>query len=229
MIGELVAFGFGLVLTSAVGVPLIARLAQAHVWRRSARPDARDKQVFTAKSMFEPVDFGPDLMRWPSEIERPDTNVPAPQWPSASWDDPHFGKAARALASQQGAQEAGRAADRAARQAAKPAPRTAPAKPRPAARQAPPQQAEKPAREAAREAPKPAREAPKAKPAAQKPAPRPQPPPEPARQAGGLPDRAAVEQMVSELGLAGTVQHLMRTQGWDFKEAAGWLARVRKG
>jgi hypothetical protein len=34
--------------------------------------------------------------------------------------------------------------------------------------------------------------------------------------------------MIEELGLAGTVQHLMRTNGWDFKTAAAWLARARK-
>lgn len=215
MIGELVAFGFGLVLTSAVGVPLIARLAQAHVWRRSARPDAPDKQVFVGTSRFEPVDFGPDVMRWPSEVERRNTNIPDPPWPSATWDDPHFGKAARAMATHQVAQEADREADRVARHAAKPA-----QKARPARQEAPVQPAQA-------RAPKPAREAPpaKAKAAPKKPQPQQSPPP----QAGGLPSRGEVEAMVSELGLAGTVQHLMRTQGWDFKEAAGWLARVRKG
>ena len=55
---------------------------------------------------------------------------------------------------------------------------------------------------------------------------------EPVRQApptNDLPNREQVERMVAEMGLAGTVQHLMRTQGWDFKTAAGWLGRIRRG
>ncbi len=78
---------------------------------------------------------------------------------------------------------------------------------------------------------RPAQPAQPAKPPARKPAPAAKKA-APARESSGgdgLPDRATVERMVAEMGLAGAVQQLMRTQGWDFKTAAAWLGRVRRG
>ena len=222
MIGELVAFMMGAGLTALVGIPMAVRLAQVQVWRRPAVADAREKHAQAARTRFEPVDFGPDLIKWPSEMARPVTNIPDPPWPSAGWDDPHFGKAARAFA------------------AAQPAPVV------PAQRSTPKKAARPQASSESEIKPKqaPQKQAqPKPKPVQQKqaqPKPRPAPQPEPevakvrfetqeAAPQAGQSDKARVEAMVAELGLAGTVQHLMKVNDWDFKTAAGWLAKMRKG
>jgi hypothetical protein len=59
------------------------------------------------------------------------------------------------------------------------------------------------------------------------------PPTRPARPqptgGGGPPTRAELEAMVASEGLAGTVQHIMRRTGWDFRKAAQYLARTRAG
>jgi hypothetical protein len=223
MFGELVAFGVGLLLTAALGIPLAARLAQAQVWRRSApRDGVSSRPAFAGRALFEPVDFGPDLMKWPSEIPRLDTRVPEPAWPSAHWDDPHFGKAARAHAKTAPVDDgrSGRPnhkphAERPARPA-RPAPENPEAQP-------PKQSAQKPA--APKSAPRKAKRAPPDAPPAPIDV---APPAPPAAGADGLPGPDQLEAMIGELGLAGTVQALMRQHGWDFKQAAGWLARSRK-
>jgi hypothetical protein len=41
------------------------------------------------------------------------------------------------------------------------------------------------------------------------------------------PDRDQVERLVAEVGLAGTVQAIIDRTGWDFRQAAQYLARIR--
>ena len=65
----------------------------------------------------------------------------------------------------------------------------------------------------------------KAKPAKQKALPKPV---RSAPQAGQPPSLDELQALVSELGLAGTVQEIMGQTGWDFKKAAHYLAQARK-
>lgn len=190
----LFTLAMGALFTVVLGVPLATRLARAHVWRRTALPTGEgSRDQYERLFPFEPLDLGPDTMRWPSEVTRESHAMPLARWPSESWDDTHFGKGAPAAV------------------AALPVK----TKPKP-----------KPAKKAkARKIQKP-KFIPESQPAAKAKAPRPAPT---SSGGGGLPDRAAVETMIADLGLAGTVQALMRSQGWDFKQAASWLARIRKG
>lgn len=196
----LFALAMGALFTVVLGVPLATKLAQVHVWRRTALPVGdRDSVEYERLFPFEPLDLGPDTMQWPSEVTRESHAMPLARWPSESWDDAHFGKGAPIEVAE-----------------------APPASARPK-----PKQAQKTS----------ARKAAKSKLARSKPVPKPQPsarpkPPRPAPTSSGddgLPQRAAVEAMIAELGLAGTVQALMRSQQWDFKQAASWLARIRKG
>jgi len=214
MIGVLCAFLTAAFFTLALGIPIATRLARVQVWRRPAIADVVGERGGHHGRLFEPVDFGPVKMKWPSEIPREGHGVPEPPWPSAGWDDEHFGR--KGLSAEQ---LRARSQDAAV---VKPTPQPRKASHNPVD----PVPKRKPKRKKTKER---KRQAPPSEPS-------PQPEPEyvipPAAESGGaadLPDKWAVEEMVSELGLAGTVQHLMRTQGWDFKTAAGWLGRIRRG
>ncbi|MCA9494695.1 MAG: hypothetical protein KC621_32425 [Myxococcales bacterium] len=77
---------------------------------------------------------------------------------------------------------------------------------------------------------------PAAQPQARKPAPAAKPATKPAQRAApraaggsGVPDKAELEAMVAQIGLAATVQKIMERTGWDFRQAAQHLARIRQG
>ena len=100
MVVEVLMFFGALVPTLLVGVPL----ALAWSKRGSLRPHpSRDRHVSRAKvevaPAFAPLDLGPDPVRWPSERAWPVSTLRTPDWPSASWNDEHFGKAAKKHAS----------------------------------------------------------------------------------------------------------------------------------
>jgi hypothetical protein len=44
-----------------------------------------------------------------------------------------------------------------------------------------------------------------------------------------VPKPAEIERLVAEHGLASAVQHIMARTGWDFRTAAQYLARARRG
>ncbi|MCB9687012.1 MAG: hypothetical protein H6738_22050 [Alphaproteobacteria bacterium] len=67
---------------------------------------------------------------------------------------------------------------------------------------------------------------PAARPATPKAAPKAAPRP---ASAAGVPDKAELEAMVAQIGLAATVQKIMERTGWDFRQAAQHLARIRQG
>jgi hypothetical protein len=254
-------FLFTVVLGTLVGIPLATRLARVHVWKRTALPDMPTEREVYRRVRFEPVDFGEDNMRWPSEVTRESHGIPERPWPSQSWDDPHFGQGAKASRERAAHMAAEREKDRqqrvrdrdaenaernrraqtltqqqasqAASSSRSPADRVKQARkrrPRPA-----PRVQQQPAVEDEwfeSEAPEQRRPEPQRQPERRRAKPKPKPKPQaPAQSSGGdgLPDRAAVEKMVAEMGLAGAVQQLMKTQGWDFKTAAAWLGRVRRG
>jgi hypothetical protein len=47
---------------------------------------------------FRPPEMPPLLLKWPSETAAPFLEVATLAWPSAGWNDPHFGVAARKAA-----------------------------------------------------------------------------------------------------------------------------------
>lgn len=44
-----------------------------------------------------------------------------------------------------------------------------------------------------------------------------------------VPDRAEIEHLIAQRGLAGTVQVIMQRTGWDFRKAARFLKKTREG
>jgi hypothetical protein len=96
---ELLWFLAALVPTVLVGVPVA--LALARPGRLMRRPPERTRHVpraprLEAARAFAPLDLGPDPVKWPSEGAWSTPTIRQPDWPSASWNDEHFGKAGRA-------------------------------------------------------------------------------------------------------------------------------------
>lgn len=268
-LAALVFGGFASVVTMAVGGPLAAKLSRVHIWKRTAPRDTEQRRELIVTRNFEPLDFGPVTMLWPSESARFIPSFPVPPWPSENWTDPDFGRgkaaaqAATQRAREEREQEQRRNEERAARRQAQeeaasaqrrvrekreearqqPQPVRQNARQQQAAREQ--QQREVLARQqqvAREQALRQQQEARKARPSPQE---RVQqatsrPDVQQAQQrlaqaqkrmnsaAAGMPSKAEVESMIQSLGLAGTVQHLMRENGWDFKTAAAWLAKARK-
>ncbi len=96
MVVELLMFFGALVPTLLVGVPLALAMSRpgslrAHPSRGSHVPRPK---VEVARA-FEPLDLGPDPVHWPSERAWPTSTIRSPDWPSASWNDEHFGRAGK--------------------------------------------------------------------------------------------------------------------------------------
>lgn len=209
----------GALATAAVGLRLTSRLGDPQNWRRPAPRDTQPRrQEAIISGGFEPLNLGPDPMRWPSEMQHPDLGRPEPPWPSQTWDDPHFGAHWR---TQGGAVPV----------PLTPAPDTPSSQPR--TRKSPTQQPSRPqsamdaerARAAQARAAQEAREA-----AARLKAEALKRAAQVAAQSAGsnAPSAEEIEQLVSTVGLAGTVQEIMRQTGWSFQEAAHHLARTRQ-
>jgi hypothetical protein len=198
MIEVLMFFG-ALVPTLLVGVPLALALSKPGAFRAHA---SRGKHVPRSKvevaRAYAPLDLGPDPVHWPSERPWSSSGVRNPDWPSASWNDEHFGKSAKkaaAAAAAVSAQPAPEPARRPLRRASRaPTPELGVFEPVP-----PP-------------APVLVNEIGRA-------------PGLPTLQA---PDREEIERLIDEVGLAGTVQRIIERTGWDFRKAAQHLARSRQ-
>ncbi len=195
----------GFVATIVIGAPMTRALAEPDELRaRGRRPRSphRERQVVTMG--FTPLDLGEDPMRWPSERPWP-PGVQQPPWPSQTWDDEHFGSFWRG---------------------ANPPPAEPEASPQaPTAEVPPPRKRTSPKRapERLRARSKDTRER------ASAPAPSPRTPDRPAHlPAVKPPPLEELEQLISSIGLAGTVQTIMQRTGWDFRKAAHYLARMRQ-
>lgn len=218
-----------LVLTAVVGVPLAVRLARPKIWGRSqilAMP--RAGAAPPTKPSFTPLDLGPDPMRWPSQDPWKKNMTAELPWPSQTWDDPHFGRhwdktvigdAADAAYERRQADRRARAEEQ--RQAEANARIEQPASSSTAqrARQEMRQIRERAARmkaEVQGQAEQKARQVRKAA-------------PQIADAVSNVPPPAELERLVASVGLAGTVQEIMKRTGWDFKTAAQYLAKARRG
>jgi len=210
----------GFLVTSMIGSPLAALLARPQEWMDDGADDPLPStQMTSGIGGFQPLDLGPDLMCWPSEIERPSTSAPLPDWPSKSWDDPHFGvnwvKDTAAESEKPVAKKRTQVQrERPAKQQRKRVTRE---------RQLPQTTAEEaffepePEKVAARQI---AQAKEQVKQAAH----------QAVSNAVGaeMPSPAELEAMVGTLGLAGTVQEIMKRTDWDFRKAAHFLAKARQ-
>ncbi len=247
-------------VTAFVGVPLAGVLARPRDWLGDGKTDGPMKPDYVHTGVgFEPLDLGPVLMSWPSEVERPSTGLPEPEWPSKGWDDPHFGahwdnveyaphddakyeamqaQRRQALKERREHSEKEHQAQR-ARSRAETVERGQRSEQESQRGGSSPEQeffrenVTQKARGAAQNAKRQAAEAARA--AKQKAAAR-------AKQqaaksahkaisgaaSGDIPSPAELEAMVGQLGLAGTVQEIMKRTNWDFRKAAHYLAKARQ-
>lgn len=203
MVMEVALFLGGLVATVAVGGPLAAKLARPHLFRKRSPRDSFNQWDRTAQQpAFTPMDLGPDPMQWPSSKEW-STDARKQEWPSKSWDDEHYGAHWRSGTTPE--VEDGGFHVMAARRG--------PATPEPIARSRPK-----------------AASSPGTAPAVADHAPG---EPNSGVESVTLPARRAptsneIEELVSQMGLAGTVQVIMQRTGWDFRKAAHYLAKNRE-
>lgn len=228
---------------AVIGAPIASSLAQPHTFRRKAsRDNTTNKQRVELARAFQPLDLGPDPVKWPSE--RPwelASALPDADWPSKAWKDDHFGRHWRdgsvkeiddrgfhAMASRHlgdsGAMVPPRPAAphahtprerKAAREEAARAqtPKLPPAKSSSNQQRKQRGEGNRANQEAARRQQKVALEQARNE----------------AQSKRSPPDVAEIEHLVSTVGLAETVKTIMQRTGWDFREAAQYLAKVRQG
>jgi len=199
----IVAMIFG--LGSLLGVPVAWVIGRRRRAMRFAPLDKTTIALFERREIttrtFEPIDFGPMLMKWPSEMGRVEKGVPEPDWPSQSWNDTHFGQWWR--------DRDGDAVSTSRRERAQPVTSERVATPRPAKKR-PQRQRQTPPPQAVRQQSRPAQ------------------PRKSNTSPSGLPEPAVLKRMVDKNGLAHTVQFIMQKTGWDFRESAQFLAKIRR-
>ena len=82
----------GMMCPVLLGMPLVGAVAQRVVFKRPAAPTPEGRIQAAVVRTFSPLDLGPDLVKWPSEVPKTFTPFPEPPWPSEGWNDPHFGR-----------------------------------------------------------------------------------------------------------------------------------------
>lgn len=234
MILEAMALIAAAVGTVVIGAPIASRLAQPSSFGRTAPREKHARQRTEVTSAFRPLDLGPDPIKWPSE--RPwslDSTLKVPEWPSKSWNDENFGRhwrdgtvrdvadrgfhamAARRTAENKPTPQPKPEPRKSSKSATKAAKSTESASPRKR------QQTANAARKAAEQAQDITAEASffVEEGATQSQA---------AETRSGVPSAAELEHLIATIGLAGTVQAIMQRTGWDFREAAQYLAKSRQ-
>ena len=207
-------------LTSATGLWLLAAMERRSEedmnWLGEADSGTGSVQHNHASHRrWKPLDLEPYKVPWPSEVAREPSSLPAMSWPSEHWNDPHFGRNRTTQVPT----------------VASTTPRPTPANPvaDKAESAAEPRQAPKPTpRPRTPRAARPRQQAPFQRPGVQAPRPNAQPKPRPQQQSG-LPESEALRQMVQQRGLAEAVQHIRDQTGWDFQDAARYVAKTLAG
>ena len=243
-------FAGAAIVTVIVGAPRAAALAGRHRWVHAApRDPSSRKQRTDVVRAYKPLDLGVDPIRWPSErLWALESTLVAPDWPSRSWNDEHFGRHWKDVTNPD-ASEAGfhamaarrhrEVADATARHVAERAHAAERAR-QPATEKIRASGAEKPRAagvrrgrdsQDAKATPVPATAKPVKPSGARVPVPTPPPlgTPKTRAPATAPPDAAELEHLIATVGLAGTVQAIMQRTGWEFREAAQYLARIRQG
>lgn len=229
MIVETLMFAGAALGTLILGAPLALSVARRERWVHTAPRDPSTRKMRSdVVRAYTPLDLGIDPIRWPSErLWELKSTLAIPDWPSRSWNDEHFGRNSKNFATYD-ASEAGfhAMAARRHREVTASSARATAAR-TPASQKPRPQAEEKPQSSANRRG---ARD-PKTR-AQPVPTPRavvaPVPVPEPPPATGAPPDAAELEHLIGTVGLAGTVQAIMQRTGWEFREAAQYLARIRR-
>ncbi len=234
---------FTLLLTASMLGPVALRFARPQIWSRTAGASGANPHTHgVVQPSFEPLDLGPDPVRWPSENPWPATARPELPWPSTTWNDPHFGQHWRTHgeggasdAAFEAAQQARRtrAVERRNQDEAERTQRSKQkAKPKPQIEQV----AQPPLRQKARnEVQRIQKRAQKAQHQVRESVGRAAAAavdevlPGASSTMAQIPSPPELEQMVAQIGLAGTVQEIMKRTGWDFKTAAQHLAKARRG
>ncbi len=259
MVLETILLMVGAGATMAAGIPLAVRLARVGFSDDEGMDGAtRPSRTGGDSAGFAPLDLGPDPMLWPSSTPWPSSKLPVPEWPSKSWNDEHFGRhwqhshafredapAPPPSSGQEGRQRAQQEQERQ---------RAQQEQQRQRAQHAQQQRAHQQQQQALQQQQRVQQQALQQQQRAQKDAQRnaveeearrrdaarreleqrqarrqqaPQPAaPQPQSQAPGREELLA---LVDNVGLAGTVQEIMKRTGWDFRKAAQYLARVSAG
>lgn len=251
---ELLMVMIGAGATMMAGIPVAVRLARAGFADVDLSGSANkfgSARTGGDSAGFAPLDLGPDPMQWPSAKPWKRSNLPIPQWPSTTWDDEHFGRHGKPDGYDQSTHEE--------RQRARPAPEPErqPRKQRPTVEQRQAQEAQRHAdqeeqrRQAARaelekrqrsraqqqeqqqqqaqQRKAQQRQAQQQRQVQQQRQAQKARKPQPQGGPDGAPAREELLRLVDTVGLAGTVQEIMKRTGWDFRKAAQYLARVRSG
>lgn len=207
-----------LIAALLMGAAVLGAVSGERKWRGFARPDsAGARAIDTSAAAFEPLQMEPFTLTWPSEVERPTTSIPEPPWPSETWDDEYFGVRSRA-----DVQRVRDASIRAEEQRDR-AYRAESMRQQDHEKKRRQERSDERTQQAARPA--------KAKKRKQQHAPK------PAEQrvveeqffgsaSGANPTPQEIAALVRQHGLAGAVEQIRARTGWDFREAAQYLAQV---
>lgn len=84
-----VAVAFMVVIFS--GLPFLGWVVERQWSRTQIASHTHTRMESTPAAFFEPLDLGPDLIKWPSEAAPPEIARPVLAWPSTQWPEGPFG------------------------------------------------------------------------------------------------------------------------------------------
>lgn len=203
----------GFVAVVIAGLPVMQRVVDHRLTRHHEPYIEPHRARFISGTTIEPIDFGPDPVKWPSEVRSDRPTRPELQWPSTQWDDDHFGGSSATEAAETARRKAEKAAFEARKASrAQVSPSGATAKRR--------VDAGGTSRAPARPAPQRKRKV-TLKPRKTAPASGESPP-----ASGAASEAAEVQQMLAEQGLAQTVRTLQQQTGWSLERITAFLASL---
>lgn len=218
---SILTFLFGAGLSIIAGVFVLNIVFKERRWKINRTDHQHEALAQHGSPAFEPMDLGPSPMKWPSETPRKTTKKPDKLWPSETWEDPYFGPNAKKMDGW----------GTKTKESTKPSESTPeqdffelepPEKSRKRTKQRSQKQKSTTQK---RQAQKPKRQAqPQQRKAPPKPAQQ-----RPTSSGPNLPSTAQVTQWVQEVGFAGAVDKIRQQTGWDFKQAAHFLAQKIRG
>lgn len=217
---ELIALIGGFLGAALFGLPFVARLARPHGWRSTYPETDMERRDHWQEVGFEPLNFGPDVMRWPSETPWTLTTPKEVLWPSQTWNDTHFGqhwnrerapKQAIPVLEEEVSRPVG------AKSVQDPPPDAERQKQMRAAIKRAADVAQSKAEGVAEQAKQAVYEQVEQRVESAT-----------GVQLDAIPKPAELERLVGEVGLAGTVQIIMKRTNWDFRTAAQYLAKARR-
>ena len=195
-----------LMLTMIIGTPIALALARPTAFRRRAPRTAEPTRVAYIRTPFVPLELGQDTVKWPSEMPPRSVPRPVPPWPSELWKDEYFGQNRKKLP------------ELTSTSAQKTIPPTTKKK-KAKKQQQPVQQKQQQPVQQPRAAVKQVKQTLEDAFFEQD---------QGSARPRGAPSQQEIEALVGRLGLAGAVQEIMNRTGWDFRQAAHYLAKSRQ-